>query len=443
MGNKVEAKALMAEAGVPVLPGVDARTDTSATPCRAAATVGYPLLVKAAFGGGGRGMRIVARPRGARRRGRVGAQREAAAAFGDGRVFLERYVDDPRHIEVQVFGDTHGNVVHLFERECSIQRRHQKVIEEAPSPAVDEALRARLGEAAVAAGAGDRLRGRRHRRVRARRPTGEFFFLEVNTRLQVEHPVTELITGLDLVRLQLAVGAGRAAAAEALDGAIARPCHRGPAVRRGRAAGFLPTSGRFDRFRVPRRRRCGSTADTRRRRRVDVYDAMLAKVIAWAPTRDEAAAAWPARLARRRLHGCRRTATCSCARSSTRSSSRAHPTPASTSVTIPPARGAAPDRERRVRPRRRARRRRRRRAGIPRSRCSLSAGATSGPDRFRTAFVEGDGVTVSLRLGRRRGASPTIDSGDGALSCRRSPPPASGCEIDGGWRDVAGRANRV
>ena len=166
MGSKIAAKELMAAAGVPVLPSVTVTGD-DLPPAGEIQRIGYPLLVKAAFGGGGRGMRVVTRDEdlGA---ALAGARREAAAAFGDGTVFCERYLDAPRHIEVQIFGDSHGNVVHLFERECSIQRRYQKIIEEAPSPAVHEDLRRELGEAAVAAGQGHRLHGRRHRRVRAR-----------------------------------------------------------------------------------------------------------------------------------------------------------------------------------------------------------------------------------------------------------------------------------
>ncbi len=307
MGNKVEAKARMAEAGVPVLPGATLDEHTSAAALtEAGERVGYPLLVKAAFGGGGRGMRIVTQPA-ALAEAVESARREAAAAFGDGLVFLERYVTRPRHIEVQVFADTHRNTVHLFERECSIQRRHQKVIEEAPSPAVDEALRSRLGDAAVnAARAIGYVGAGTVEFVMA--PGGEFFFLEVNTRLQVEHPVTELITGLDLVRLQLAVAGGAPLPAEALS-----PSRRGHAVEARLVAedvpaGFLPTSGRFHRLDVPATDHgdtgvridagyeSGDTVST-------FYDALLAKVIAWAPTRDDAVAQLSRSLRRAQLHG--------------------------------------------------------------------------------------------------------------------------------------------
>ncbi len=206
MGSKLAAKALMADAGVPCLPGVDATGLSDAELGRAADGIGYPVLVKASSGGGGRGMRIVAAA-GDLAAAVDSAQREAASAFGDGTVFLEKYVERPRHVEVQVMADVHGTCVALFERDCSVQRRHQKVLEEAPSPAVDDALRTRLCDAAVAAAQAVGYTGA---------GTVEFVvgqdgspaFLEMNTRLQVEHPVTELVTGLDLVRLQLLVADG-------------------------------------------------------------------------------------------------------------------------------------------------------------------------------------------------------------------------------------------
>jgi acetyl/propionyl-CoA carboxylase alpha subunit len=235
------------------------------------------------------------------------ARREAAAAFGDGLVFLERYVTNPRHIEVQVFADTHGDTVHLFERECSIQRRHQKVIEEAPSVAVDDALRARLGDAAVTAARAIGYVGAGTVEF-VMAPGGEFFFLEVNTRLQVEHPVTELITGLDLVRLQLEVASG-----EPLPAAALSPTRNGHAVEARLVAedvpaGFLPSSGRYRTLTV------AEGVDRNATVRVDTgyeagdevstfYDALLAKVIAWAPTREAAIAALAGALRRARLHG--------------------------------------------------------------------------------------------------------------------------------------------
>src|SRR3954466_2261844 len=242
MGSKLGAKEMMRAAGVPTLPWA---TDVSG-----AADVGFPLLVKASAGGGGRGMRIV-RSAAELDEAVQGAQREAGSAFGDATVFLERYLEAPRHIEIQVFADSHGNVVSLFERECSIQRRHQKIVEESPSPAVDEDLRRHMGEAAVAAaravgyvGAGtvefvldaapSRGRG--------------FAFLEMNTRLQVEHPVTELVTGLDLVRLQLLVADGHPLPPSAL-----LPTLTGHAIEVRLYAedaenGLLPVTGRLRQF---------------------------------------------------------------------------------------------------------------------------------------------------------------------------------------------------
>ncbi|MDQ1464869.1 MAG: 3-methylcrotonyl-CoA carboxylase alpha subunit, partial [Actinomycetota bacterium] len=206
MGSKLAARQLMEAAGVPVLPGVEVTGLAPSALLDAASTVGWPVLVKASAGGGGRGMRVVRGP-GALADSVESAQREALAAFGDDTVFLERYVENPRHIEVQIFGDATGDVVHLNERECSIQRRHQKIIEEAPSPAVSPQLRAEMGDAAVAAGRAIGYQGAGTVEFIVA-PGGEFFFLEVNTRLQVEHPVTELVTGLDLVRIQIAVADG-------------------------------------------------------------------------------------------------------------------------------------------------------------------------------------------------------------------------------------------
>ncbi len=303
MGSKVEAKRLMADAGVPVLPGTVITSETNAADLEHAADeIGLPLLVKAEFGGGGRGMRVV-HDRADVVEAVASAQREAAGAFGNGSVFLERFVDTPRHVEVQIFGDAQGNVVHLFERECSIQRRHQKVIEEAPSPAVDDTLRTALCAAAVSAakaigyvGAGTVefvLDG-----------DGAFWFLEVNTRLQVEHPVTELVTGLDLVAVQLEVAAGRPLPEAVVHAGFAGHAIEARLYAEDVPAGFLPTSGPIDRFRIVQAPDVrvdagyvdGSAVST-------FYDGMLAKVIAWAPTRTGAALRLADALARSELHG--------------------------------------------------------------------------------------------------------------------------------------------
>jgi acetyl/propionyl-CoA carboxylase alpha subunit len=294
----------MAAAGVPVLPGaLVGATGDPADLVRDADAVGYPLLVKAAFGGGGRGMRIVGDP------AELGdavasATREAAAAFGDGTVFLERYVEAPRHIEVQILADAHGEVVSLFERECSIQRRHQKLIEEAPSPAVDEARRAAMGDAAVrAAQAIGYVNAGTVEFVVDE--AGQFFFLEVNTRLQVEHPVTEMVTGLDLVALQLQIARGEPLPDTVLGATISGHAIEARLYAEDVAAGFLPVSGPLDVFAL------GSPgADVRvdagyvaGNRVSPYYDAMLAKVIAWGPTRAEAAVRLAHALTGARVHG--------------------------------------------------------------------------------------------------------------------------------------------
>jgi propionyl-CoA carboxylase alpha chain len=305
MGSKIAAKELMAKAGVPVLPGatIDDTDEVDAAAVVAMADdIGYPLLVKAAFGGGGRGMRIV-REAGDVVEAVTGARREAASAFGNGTVFLERFVRNPRHVEVQIFGDTHGTVVHLFERECSIQRRYQKIIEEAPSPAVDDALRAQLGAAAVAAGAAIGYTGAGTVEF-VMAPSGEFFFLEVNTRLQVEHPVTEEITGLDLVALQIQVAEGEPLPIEARAAGITGHAVEARLYAEDPSADYLPGSGTLHRFRIPALPgirvdtgvRDGSVVGTH-------YDPMLAKVIAHGKTRGEAVRTLARALAEARIHG--------------------------------------------------------------------------------------------------------------------------------------------
>jgi geranyl-CoA carboxylase alpha subunit len=206
MGNKAAAKRLMIEAGVPCVPGYQGADQSDAKLAEEAVRIGFPVMVKAAAGGGGRGMRLVARPEDVADAIST-ARSEATNAFGSGELILEKAVVDARHVEVQVFGDRHGNVIHLGERDCSVQRRHQKVIEEAPSPAVSPALREKMGAAAVAAAKAIDYRGAGTVEFLLD-ASGEFYFLEMNTRLQVEHPVTEEITGLDLVEWQLRVAAG-------------------------------------------------------------------------------------------------------------------------------------------------------------------------------------------------------------------------------------------
>jgi len=303
MGSKLEAKRRMQAAGVPQLPS--RALDADAAPASFAALadeLGLPLLVKASAGGGGRGMRIV-RDVAALPEAVASARREALSAFGDATVYLERYLEGARHVEVQIFGDAHGRVVHLYERECSVQRRHQKIVEEAPSPAVDAALREAICKAAVAAGEaiGYQSAGTVEFLLA---PSGEFFFLEVNTRLQVEHPVTEAVTGLDLVRMQLDVARGGRLPAQ-----HDVPPMRGWAIEARLYAedpqrGFAPSTGTLHRFAIGPARGVRVDAGVEDGSEVSVhYDPMLAKVIAWARTREEAADRLAAALARARLHG--------------------------------------------------------------------------------------------------------------------------------------------
>ncbi len=205
MGDKITAKATMIELGVPCVPGSDGEVHDLETARSEAKRIGYPVLIKAAAGGGGRGMKVAEAPNELEEAFTM-ARREAGAAFGNASVYMERYLGNPRHIEIQIAADNHGNVIHLGERDCSIQRRHQKVVEEAPSPALDAAERERIGKRAV-----DAIKSMGYRSLGTFEflyENGEFFFIEMNTRLQVEHPITEAITGIDLVRLQIQIAAG-------------------------------------------------------------------------------------------------------------------------------------------------------------------------------------------------------------------------------------------
>ena len=285
LGSKQQAKRIARAAGVPTVPGYDGDDQSASTLAAEAARIGFPLLVKASAGGGGKGMRVV---RGVAELGEAldRARGEAASAFGDDTLLLERYVERPRHIEIQILGDTHGNVVHLWERECSIQRRHQKVIEEAPSPAIDDTRRREMGRAAVELGRAVGYVGAGTVEFIAD-PAGAFYFLEVNTRLQVEHPVTELTTGLDLVREQIRIARG-----EPLGYDVAPP-QRGWAIEVRLCAedperDYLPTTGTLHAVDVPSTVRAdvGVVAGTE----IGIhYDSMLGKLIAHAPTRREAA----------------------------------------------------------------------------------------------------------------------------------------------------------
>jgi propionyl-CoA carboxylase alpha chain len=305
MGSKLRAKELMAAAGVPVLPGAQISATEACAPDALAAIAGrtgFPLLIKASAGGGGRGMRLVSDPADLPAAVRAASQ-EAAAAFGDGTVFAERFVTDPRHIEVQIVADSRGNVAHLFERECSIQRRYQEIIEEAPSPAVGAQLRAELGRAAIAAARAIDYTGAGTVEF-VLDSAGRFWFLEVNTRLQVEHPVTELITGLDLVELQLRIAAGEPLPPEVLTATITGHAIEARLYAEDVAAGFAPATGTLHRFEVPDADgvrvdagyASGSTVGPH-------YDAMLAKVIGYGRSRAQAAQRLERALRGTRVHG--------------------------------------------------------------------------------------------------------------------------------------------
>jgi len=287
MGSKSGSKALMEKAGVPLVPGYHGEAQDEATLAEAAGQVGFPVLVKASAGGGGRGMRVV-RSAAELAAAIVSAKREAKAAFGDDRMLIEKYVDNPRHIEVQVIGDSHGNLLSLFERECTLQRRHQKVIEEAPSPTLNAAQRDAVCAAARKAAAAVNYVGA---------GTIEFvsngkdvFFIEMNTRLQVEHPVTELITGIDLVEWQLRVAFGEKLPLKQDEIRLNGHAIEARVYAENPHKNFMPSVGKIRTWRTPEQTN-GLRIDAGYREGDAVsphYDAMLAKVIAWAPTRDAA-----------------------------------------------------------------------------------------------------------------------------------------------------------
>ena len=287
MGDKAAAKALMEKAGVPVVPGYHREDQSEARLLKEAKRIGFPVLIKPSAGGGGKGMRIVTESAGFAA-ALAAAKREALAAFGDDRVLVERYLARPRHIEVQVFGDRGGNLVHLFERDCSIQRRHQKVIEEAPAPGLSDAQQRRMGEVAIAAARAVGYVGAGTVEFIVEGDT--FYFMEMNTRLQVEHPVTEAITGLDLVEWQLRVAAG-----EPLPLQQDQIACRGHAIEARLYAedpqrNFLPSTGRLTVLKPPSK--AGIRVDTGVRAGDTVsmhYDPLIAKLIVWGEDRDTAA----------------------------------------------------------------------------------------------------------------------------------------------------------
>ncbi len=287
MGRKTAARALMREAGVPIVPGTTDPVGSADEIVALGDEIGYPLLVKAAAGGGGKGMRVVASPAEAEA-ALEAARREGQAYFADPACYVERYLDDPRHVEVQVLADAHGNVVHLGERDCTIQRRHQKLVEETPSPAVSVELRDRIGSIAVdaARAAGYRSAGTIEGLLAT---TGEYFFLEMNTRIQVEHTVTELVTGIDLVREQILVAAGEPLSIRQEDVVL-----RGHAIEcrinaEDPVNGFLPAPGRITSYREPAGPGIRVDSGVRSGSEVsEMYDPLIAKLIAHDVDRESA-----------------------------------------------------------------------------------------------------------------------------------------------------------
>jgi 3-methylcrotonyl-CoA carboxylase alpha subunit len=287
MGSKAESRHLMQRLGVPTIPGYDGEDQSDATLTAEAQRIGWPLLVKASAGGGGKGMRVV-RAAAELQSSIESARREAKKAFGDDRLLLERYIEEPRHVEFQVFGDGRGEIVHLFERDCSIQRRHQKVVEETPAPRYSDELRAKMARAAIAAARGVDYRNAGTVEFIVT-PNGEFYFLEMNTRLQVEHPITEEVVGVDLVRAQLAVAGG-----------APMPWRQEDLHQRGHAMEvrvyaedpddrFLPQSGTIALYRQPAGPGVRVDAGVTEGTQIGVsFDPMLAKLICHAPTRDMA-----------------------------------------------------------------------------------------------------------------------------------------------------------
>ena len=302
MGDKVRAREIMSGAGVPVVPGTPALSGDAAEVARWAREIGYPVLLKAAAGGGGKGMRLV---RGEAELPSLLAQArgEARSSFGDDRVFLEKFMERPRHIEVQILADHHGNCVHLGERECSIQRRHQKLIEECPSPVVDEATRSRIGDLAVkaaraagytSAGTVEFLRGQ----------DGSFYFMEVNARLQVEHPVTEMVTGVDLVKEQIRISSGAVLSFRQDDVVLRGHALECRIIAEDPSRNFLPAPGRIRGLGVPSGPGIRYDGGTYAGYRVPVhYDPLLSKLISWGRDRREAIARMARALHEYRIEG--------------------------------------------------------------------------------------------------------------------------------------------
>jgi propionyl-CoA carboxylase alpha chain len=307
MGDKIESKKLAKEAGVNVVPGFVGEIDDTEHAVRIATEIGYPVMMKASAGGGGKGMRLAWSEQDVRE-GFEATKREGLASFGDDRVFIEKFIEQPRHIEIQVLGDQHGSIVYLGERECSIQRRHQKVVEEAPSPFVTPEMRKRMGEQAVALAraVGYYSAGTVELIVSGADTSGEgFYFLEMNTRLQVEHPVTELVTGLDLVEQMIRVAAGEPLSFTQDDVTLTGWAIENRVYAEDPYRGFLPSTGRLVRY-LPPREGEGVRVDDGVTEGSEIsmfYDPMIAKLVTYGATRDEAADRQVAALDRFRIDG--------------------------------------------------------------------------------------------------------------------------------------------
>ncbi|GED29473.1 acetyl-CoA carboxylase biotin carboxylase subunit [Brevibacillus centrosporus] len=287
MGDKSEAKATMSLANVPLVPGTEGLIDDIEEALSVAATIGYPVIVKATAGGGGRGMRL-AYDEQELSKAIHQAQKEAESAFGNAGVYLEKYVEEPRHVEIQIMGDKHGNAVYLGERDCSIQRRHQKLVEEAPSPALDQELREKMGQAAVAAAKAVNYHGAGTVEFLLDKH-GQFYFMEMNTRIQVEHPVTEMITGIDLIKEQISVAAGNPLSFTQEDVKINGWAIECRINAENPAKNFMPSPGKVVNYLPPGG--YGVRVDSAVYPGYEIspfYDSMVAKLIVWGTDRNEA-----------------------------------------------------------------------------------------------------------------------------------------------------------
>ena len=286
MGDKSTAKDTMRQAGVPVIPGTDGLVESEAEALKTAEAIGYPVLVKATAGGGGKGIRIVHNSEELIKSIRT-ARQEAEANFGDAGVYLEKYLQNPRHVEVQILADQHGNVIHLGERDCSVQRRMQKLIEEAPSPAVDEVLREKMGQAAVRAARSVDYEGAGT--VEFLLEDGNFYFIEMNTRIQVEHPVTEMVTGLDLIKEQIRVAAGERLSIRQEDVQLDGWAIECRINAENPEQSFMPSPGSLTLYLPPGG--MGVRVDSSAYPGAEItpfYDSMIAKLIVWGKNREEA-----------------------------------------------------------------------------------------------------------------------------------------------------------